>query len=226
MKRALVFGGSGALGSAIVNELRAVGWSVDVASRSALGGATIDLSSSTWAADAAACGSYEGIVWAQGVNHAGGALEAEPADLHSVYDTNVVFIVESLKAITEAGGLAPIARGVVLSSVWQVTARANKVAYVSSKAALSGLVPAIAADMASKSFAINGVLPGVIDTPMTRSQLSEMQLQHVESESLGGVLASPQNVANAVAWLIDPRAAGINAQWVAVDNGWSAVRSV
>jgi NAD(P)-dependent dehydrogenase (short-subunit alcohol dehydrogenase family) len=87
-------------------------------------------------------------------------------------------------------------------------------------------VPAIAADIADQRFALNGVLPGVIDTPMTRAQLSAEQLARVESESLGGALASPRDVANAVAWLVDPRAAGINGQWIAVDNGWSAVRSV
>jgi 3-oxoacyl-[acyl-carrier protein] reductase len=139
---------------------------------------------------------------------------------------NVVFIVETLRSLSVASALAKPARGVVLSSVWQVTARANKLAYVASKAALAGVIPAIAVDMAGEGFAINAVMPGVIDTPMTRAALTPAQIEKVESETIGGALATPGDVARAVAWLVDARAAGINGQSIAVDHGWSKVRSV
>ncbi|MHB1173107.1 MAG: SDR family NAD(P)-dependent oxidoreductase, partial [Lacisediminihabitans sp.] len=194
MTRALVFGGTGALGSAIVAELADSGWVVDVASRSASEGSTIDLSRDDWPDAAAARGPYQGVVWAQGINMSGGVLEAEPDDLRKAYEANVVFIADSLRRLTVASALSNPARGVVISSVWQVAARSNKIAYVASKAALSGLVPAIAIDMAERSFAINGVLPGVIDTPMTRAQLSDEQLKKVQAETIGGALATPENV--------------------------------
>jgi 3-oxoacyl-[acyl-carrier protein] reductase len=224
MTRALVFGGSGALGSAIVDELRSTGWHVDVASRKARDGASVDLSDAQWATQLTA--PIDGVVWAQGLNVSGGVLETESSDTRQLFEANVVFIAETLKQLVQASALAAPSRGVVLSSIWQIAVRSNKFAYVASKAALAGVVPSIAVDMAEHAFAINGVLPGVIDTPMTRSQLTPVQLEHVESESIGGALATPRDVASAVAWLIDPRAAGINGQWIAVDNGWSAVRSV
>jgi NAD(P)-dependent dehydrogenase (short-subunit alcohol dehydrogenase family) len=224
--RALVFGGTGALGSAIVEGLRDSGWTTAVASRSASDGASVNLSDDGWAATAAQDGPFDGIVWAQGVNASGSVLDATDDDYLRLFDANVVFIARTLRDIVAAGALASPARGVVVSSIWQITARSNKVAYVASKAALAGLVPAIALDMAPRRFAINGVLPGVIDTPMTRSQLSQTQLDRVEGETLGGALATPRDVASAVSWLVDPSAAGINGQWIAVDNGWSAVRSV
>jgi NAD(P)-dependent dehydrogenase (short-subunit alcohol dehydrogenase family) len=222
--RALVFGGSGALGAAVVAELESVGWSVDVAGRSA--GLPIDVNKADWPAIAAARGPYDGVVWAQGANTSGGVLDSAPDDMSRLFEANVVFVADSLRKLVEASALARPARGVVLSSVWQVTARSNKLAYVASKAALAGVIPAIAVDLADHDFAINGVLPGVIDTPMTRANLSTEQLKKVEGETIGGALAGPADVARAVAWLIDSRAAGINAQWIAVDNGWSAVRSV
>jgi 3-oxoacyl-[acyl-carrier protein] reductase len=221
---ALVFGGTGALGSAIVDALVAAGWTVDVASRSPRDGATVDLSQPDWPSSLES--RYSAIVWAQGLNTTASVLRSDAEQLHDLYDANVVFIAETLRLLVEADALTSPARGVIVSSVWQITARSNKVAYVASKAALAGLIPAIAADLADRGFSVNGVLPGVIDTPMTRANLSSAQLEHVQSETLGGVLATPTDVANAVAWLADPRAAGINAQWIAVDNGWSAVRSV
>ena len=224
MTRALVFGGTGALGSAIVLGMTAAGWTVDVAARAAHDGVQLDLSRLDWPAQRT--GNYSAVVWAQGSNATAGVLETEPTQMHDLYEANVVFITDTLRGLLEADALEQPARGVVISSVWQQTARSDKVAYVASKAALAGLIPALAADLAVRRFAINGVLPGVIDTPMTRANLTADQLEHVQSETLGGVLATPEDVANAVVWLTDVRAAAINAQWIAVDNGWSAVRSV
>lgn len=224
MSRALVFGGTGALGSAIVDELRGAGWTVEVAGRSARDGVTVDLSDEGWARSLSA--PVDAVVWAQGENTSGTVLDAADEDYARLYDANVIFIPRTLKALVAAGALASPGRGVIVSSVWQITARANKAAYVASKAALAGLVPAMATDLAQHGFAVNGVLPGVIDTPMTRANLTPQQLEGVQSETIGGALATPRDVAAAVAWLADPRAAGINAQWIAVDHGWSAVRSV
>jgi NAD(P)-dependent dehydrogenase (short-subunit alcohol dehydrogenase family) len=226
VSRALVFGGTGALGSAIVACLRDESWSVDVAGRAAADGVAVDLSAGDWPERAAAAGRYDAVVWAQGLNASGGLLEATAEDMRSLYEANVVFITDTLKKLVLASALAVPSRGVVVSSVWQLTARANKLAYVASKAALAGLVPALAIDLASHGFSINGVLPGVVDTPMTRTQLTGQQIVGIEAETIGGTLVSAADVARAVAWLVDARAAGINAQWIAVDNGWSAVRSV
>jgi 3-oxoacyl-[acyl-carrier protein] reductase len=220
--RALVFGGRGALGSAIVTGLRASGWQVDVASRTPGGAATVILSDDSWTA----AGPWSGVVWAQGLNASGGVLQTEDDDYVRLYDANVAFIGRTLRRLVEAEALTVPARGVVVSSIWQLTARPNKVAYVASKAALAGFVPAAAVDLQSQEFALNGVLPGVIDTPMTRSQLTVDQIEGIQTETIGGQLAKPENVAEAVGWLLDPRSRGINGQWIAVDNGWSAVRSV
>jgi NAD(P)-dependent dehydrogenase (short-subunit alcohol dehydrogenase family) len=224
--RVLVFGGTGTLGSAIANHLDSEGWDTEVAARTPGQNVSVNLSQEDWAATAAARGEYSGVVWAQGANLTSDVLNTEPQQMHDLYDANVVFVTSTLRELVDHGALASPARGVVVSSVWQITARANKLAYVASKAALAGVVPAIAADLADRGFAINGVLPGVIDTPMTRAQLSALQLEHVRSETLGGSLATPEDVASAVGWLVDSRAQGINGQWIAVDNGWSTVRRV
>jgi NAD(P)-dependent dehydrogenase (short-subunit alcohol dehydrogenase family) len=224
VSRALVFGGTGALGSAIVAELTADGWEVAGASRS--DAATGVLLDGDWAGRVAADGAVEAVVWAQGINLKGSAPDVPASDMLRAFEANVVFITETLSALVAADALARPARGVVVSSVWQIAARSERLAYVTSKSALGGLVPALAADLADRAFAVNGVLPGVIDTPMTRAALTPEQIERVEAESLGGRLASPGDVGRAVAWLAHPRAAGINAQWIAVDNGWASVRRV
>jgi NAD(P)-dependent dehydrogenase (short-subunit alcohol dehydrogenase family) len=225
VNKALVFGGTGTLGAAIVSRLVATGWDVDIAGRREHDGITIDVSIDDWAYRSAK-GPYQGVVWAQGMNAAGGVLETTPEVLRELYDANVVFVAHSLQQLVAAGVLATPARGVVLSSVWQLTARAHKLAYVASKAALAGAIPAMAIDMAGHGFAINAVLPGVIDTPMTRTNLSAEQVARVEAETIGGALATPQDVARATCWLLDRQSQGINGQSITVDNGWSSIRHV
>ncbi|WP_298227295.1 SDR family oxidoreductase [Gryllotalpicola sp.] len=223
MTRALVVGANGALGTAIADRLEADGWTVDRGGRPDKAGIDVDITDPGWAAGTDH--EYSGVVWAQGLNAKGGIREATDADFEALFDANVEVVARTLRELLAADRLVPKARGVVISSIWQVTARADKIAYVTSKAALGGLVPAIAADLAG-TFAINGVLPGVTDTPMTRAQLSTEQLRRVQSETPGGALATAEDVASAVAWLLDPRAKGINGQWIAVDNGWSVTRRV
>ena len=191
MKRALVFGGAGALGSAIVAELGAQDWEIEVAGRSLHGGVTVDVTADDWPTAIAAHGPFDGVVWAQGVNSVGGVLDVTSDDLHAVYGANVVFVAQTLRALVAAGALARPSRGVVLSSVWQLTARADKFSYVASKAALAGVIPAIAIDMAGHDFAINAVLPGVIDTPMTRGNLSAAQIARVEAAVQSEVYRRP-----------------------------------
>lgn len=224
MSRAVVFGGRGALGAAAAAELTADGWDTVVASRSDVGADLV--LDGDWAMRLAAGGRVDAVVWAQGINLQGRAPHVPAVDMRRAFEANVVFITETLAAVVAADAVANPARGVVLSSIWQIAARSERLAYITSKSALAGLVPALAADLADRGFAINGVLPGVIDTPMTRAALTAEQLERVKDESLGGGLATPQDVGRAVAWLAGPRSAGINAQWIAVDNGWAGVRRV
>lgn len=223
MRRALIFGASGALGSAVVHRLREDGWAVEAVSRRA------DPSSRAIVREDGRVegieGAFDGIVWAQGANATGGVDVASDADYARLLDANILFIARTLRWLTKSDTLAAGARSVVISSIWQITARANKAAYVTSKAALAGFVPAAAADLAGR-LAVNAVLPGVIDTPMTRANLSADQLEAIRRETPGGMLAGPEDVASAVAWLLDQRSRGINGQSVTVDNGFAAVRHV
>lgn len=223
MPKVLVFGGTGALGSEIVRHFRSNDWEVTIASRTGKDG-NVDMSNPNWADQLTS--KLDAVVWAQGANFAGSLMEISLEDVRVAFEANVMFILDTLKQLNNAEALEHPSRGVILSSVWQEFARENKLAYLVSKSSLSGLIPSLAMDLASDKFAINAVLPGVIDTPMTRNQLSSEQIQRVESGTPGGTLATPQHVANAVAFLASSSSAGINGQSIIVDRGWSVKREI
>jgi NAD(P)-dependent dehydrogenase (short-subunit alcohol dehydrogenase family) len=122
--------------------------------------------------------------------------------------------------------LASGARLCVISSVWQTVARPNKLSYMVSKAALQGLVLSAATDLAERGILINAVLPGAIDTPMTRQNLTPDQIERVAGMTKFDRLAALGDVAALVAFLCSAANTSITGQFVAVDLGFQNARLV
>lgn len=139
---------------------------------------------------------FDACIWAQGQNATDTLSTAGNFD--AIFEANIGFIVKSLSALIENNLLAPQARLVVLSSVWQSLSRTNKFSYSVSKSAVEGLVNSFIADYSAKGYAMNAVLPGVVDTPMTRANLSENQIKKIENETPSQNLVSSLNVAKVV----------------------------
>jgi len=73
---------------------------------------------------------------------------------------------------------------------------------------------------------MNAVLPGALDTPMTRANLSAEQLAQLEAMTPLGNLASLEDVCNLVAFLCSKNNTGITGQFVAADRGFSHARII
>jgi len=217
----LVFGASGSIGSEIVEVLKSQGHSVVEANRTSAKTGNLVLSRDDWASAAKNLGPFEGVVWAQGVNSSETVLSASKEEILAVFEANVVFIAETLKQLIQQEAIKKPCRAVVLSSIWQESSRSSKLSYSISKSALAGLVKSIAIDLASKNFSINAVLPGVLDTKMTRANLTNDQIKSIEERTLGGQLVTTKEIANVVSWLLSEQSSGINGQFITVDNGWS-----
>lgn len=223
---ALVFGASGVLGTAIAQQLDTQCSEVFRASRSARDGVSwISTNDSNWVRSISQR-PIERVVWAQGANASGGITHTSPENLSELFEANVSFIVRTLSNLLEGNALAPAARLCVVSSVWQLVARDSKLAYMTTKAAVGGLVRSLAVDLGPRGIAVNAVLPGVIDSPMSEQFLGLEAMQRIADESPMGRLATPAEVASVVGWLTGPQSSGITGQSIVVDQGWSQTRHV
>lgn len=220
--RAIVFGANGYLGRAIVEDLLVNGFEVTTCSRNSSD--TEFQTESGFEKIIESGNKYDACIWAQGQN-ANDTLESSK-NFEAIFEANILFIVKSLKVLLENNLLVTHARMVILSSVWQSLSRTNKFSYSVSKSAVEGLVNSFVADYSSKGYAMNAVLPGVVDTPMTRSNLSDEQIKKIENETPAGFLVSSTNVAKVVSWLASPASTGVNGQFIRVDNGWSQIRAI
>jgi NAD(P)-dependent dehydrogenase (short-subunit alcohol dehydrogenase family) len=232
---ALVFGGRGALGEAICRWLRADGAAV-IATTSQPTQAVENQAAQRWIqvdpqADQGLGAlddlpRLDAVVWAQGVNASDSVTGFDADVFAAVIEANVTFIARTLARLLELDRLATPARLCILSSIWQEQARTVKFSYTVSKAAVAGLVRSCAADLGPRQVLVNAVLPGVVDTPMTHANLASEQIDAICSASALARLATPEDIAAAVAFLVGPTNGAITGQSLIVDAGFSHIRNL
>lgn len=224
MNNALVIGSSGVLGQAICQRFLDDGWLVTRAGRSEIDGGSSVLESK-WA-ERFAPESIDAVVWASGTNVVDSILTTDELSLTSMYEANILYLHRTATALLKSQSLNSPCRFVVISSIWQSIAKANKYSYAVTKSALGGLVRSWSIDLAHLDIAVNSVLPGVVDSPMSRRNLSDSELQKIILETPLGRLVSASEVAAVVIWLSSTSSSGITGEGIVVDGGWTWSKNV
>lgn len=169
---------------------------------------------------------FDAVVWAQGKN-INDRIQTFDATAHEeLYRANVVYVMQTLHALLSRSLLAVPARLCIISSIWQNIARQNKLSYTVTKSALQGLVRSLTIDLGKDGHLINAVLPGALDTPMTRANLTVEQVRRLEETTPIGKLATLDDVCNLTSFLCSPDNTGITGQFIAADGGFSFARII
>jgi NAD(P)-dependent dehydrogenase (short-subunit alcohol dehydrogenase family) len=92
-------------------------------------------------------------------------------------------------------------------------------AYGAAKAALMSLVRTLAIELARDQVRVNAVAPGAVLTPRVEAMMSEERRAASAASIPLGRLASPADIANAVAFLVSDLASYITGQTLVVDGG-------
>ena len=224
MPNLLIFGSTGTLGGAILDKYRAENWDITCAVRKTVNDCDIQLPLTS-----AVLGSkkFDAVVFAQGANVNGSAMQTGTKELNELFEANVTVIAESVSTLIGAGAINEGGRVVILSSLWEQFTRQEKFAYSVTKAAVGGLVRSLAVDLGrQKKILVNGILPGIINSPMVARTLSPEQIANVVSQTPVGDLATPVDVANSVYMFGSSLNTGISGQSIFVDRGFSVARTI
>ena len=221
----LIFGATGAIGESIADAAKVRGWQITTAARSGNTTLTIDPFDPTFTPESLRTPTpYTAVVWAQGASLNDTVYTVDLDDHMDIYRANVAYILVTLKALLTANLLAPASRLCILSSIWQNISRQNKLSYTVSKAALQGLVLSAAIDLGVDGHLINAVLPGALDTPMTRTHIKPEQLETIVNATRFHRLPALEDVSSLVCYLCSPENTGITGQFIAADLGFSNAR--
>jgi 3-oxoacyl-[acyl-carrier protein] reductase len=135
-----------------------------------------------------------------------------------VLETNLFGAFYTLKAVTRPMLKARSGRIVNITSVSGQAGQMGQANYSSAKAGLIGLTKAAARELASRGITVNAVAPGFVLTELTQDLPEALQAQITERTPLGR-FGTPQEIADAVAFLVSDEAGYITGQVLAVDGG-------
>ena len=229
MAKLLIFGGTGALGTAIAQKFSNEGYEVIYGVRTITDGKVqfqVPLTTGP-VPDLLKGQIFDAVVFAQGANINDSVITSSVEDLNRLFEANVSFISENTKALLSHNLIKQKGKIVILSSLWEQLTRQDKMAYTVTKAAVGGLVRSMAVDLGnSKGILVNGLLPGIVETPMSRGLLSAKQMENIEAQTPGHKLTVPEDVANATYLLGCEDNTAISGQSLFVDYGFAIARVI
>lgn len=172
-------------------------------------------------------GEIDALVNVAGVLRLGAVLDYSDADWAETFAVNVDGVFRLSRAV--ARRMVPRSRGaiVTVSSNAAGIPRASMSAYASSKAAVTMFTKCLGLELAQYGIRCNVVAPGSTDTPMQRALWTEAGADAVIAGNLAahrtgiplGRLAQPEDVADAVLFLLSDQARHITMHDLYVDGG-------
>jgi 3-oxoacyl-[acyl-carrier protein] reductase len=135
----------------------------------------------------------------------------KPETWDSVIAVNLESQLRINAALLSSGALRSGGRVVCLASTSGIAGNRGQTNYAASKAGVIGMVRASAASFARKGATINAIAPGFIDTEMTHAIpfATREVARRISSLQQAGL---PIDVAEAIAFLSQPAAGGVNGQ--------------
>ncbi len=145
-------------------------------------------------------------------------LRMKEDEWDAVLTVNLKGAYNCIRAVSKPMVKQRFGRIINISSVVGVMGNAGQANYVASKAGLIGLTKSVARELASRNITVNAVAPGFIQTEMTESLPEKVKAEMLAQIPLGR-FGTPQEVAQAVAFLASEAAAYLTGQVIHVNGG-------
>jgi len=145
-------------------------------------------------------------------------LKMSEDDWNAVLDTNLKSVFLCTRAVLRPMLKQRWGRIINISSVIGLIGNPGQANYAASKAGIIGFTRTIAKEVGSRGITANVIAPGFIETRMTQA-MNQAQRQELMKRIPLGSLGTPEDVAEAAAFLASEGARYITGQVLGVDGG-------
>lgn len=149
-------------------------------------------------------------------------MRMKEADWDLVLNINLKGTFNCSKAVVRPMMKQHYGRIVNISSVSGLIGQVGQTNYSASKAGIIGFTKALARELGSRKITVNAIAPGLVETALTIDLPEELKDMFIEMTPLGRY-GEPEDIANAVAFLVSDDASYITGQVLSVDGGMAMV---
>lgn len=169
-------------------------------------------------------GAFDGLVHSASFQGYSPLKTIKAKDIQAYFDINFSAGLMLVAALSKKGNHHPKASAVMIGSAAGLKGLKARTLYASSKAAVSAMVKSCALELADKGIRVNCVAPALVSGSKADQQMNMLTPEQgralLDAHPLG--LSTPQDVANAVVFLLSDMSANVTGTTLAVDGGFLA----
>lgn len=145
-------------------------------------------------------------------------MRMKESDWDAVLNVNLKSVFLCCKEVSRPMMKARYGRIINIASVVGLMGNAGQANYAASKAGMIGVTKTLARELAGRSINVNAVAPGFIQSAMTDKLTDQDRLKFTDRIPMKK-LGQPEDIANAVLFLVSPLSDYITGQVLTVDGG-------
>lgn len=159
------------------------------------------------------------------INVAGGAdrklvVDMTAADWDHIVDMNLKSTFLCSQAVLPTMLKQKYGKIVNTSSIYGFTGNATRSSYAAAKAGVAAFTKSLALEVVNEGINVNAVAPGRVETPRVRSHYSDQAWADAVSQIPMGRTGTPDEIASAVLFLVIDENSYITGQTIHVNGAW------
>ena len=161
----------------------------------------------------------DGLVNSAGINDKSLVKSLSREKIDKMFETNLFGPMLLIKEILKSKKISQGASVVFISSIAAQYAAISNALYASSKGAVDSFIRVLALEVAHRKIRVNGIRPGVVDTPLLDAYTLKEELEEFKKSYPLGRIGRPEDIAYGAVYLLSDASSWVTGAVFNIDGG-------